>query len=307
MSGGEPGYVPPDHETTTEFPIPSAPPADATAPDGAFDTFGAFDADRAVQDAPVDASPAETVTDEPVTEAMTTVTGLPAANAGPMPSRPPEPAPPPAPSAPSAPKGDGRGRSRALAGAAVAAVAVVGAGAVVAVLMGGGSGTPERSAAATTSASAAPTATPATPSAAPGVPAPSASATPSAPSASGGPTTAASGAPSAAGARPTMGVVMTGNGITHRLVQRDEGYYEGELLIANRGSAPMANWTVTFAAPGADVKNVWGGRLARRGSAAEIVAAEPIPPGETLEVRYGAAGEAVSPQGCRLNGRPCGF
>ncbi|CNE08150.1 Cellulose binding domain [Mycobacterium tuberculosis] len=128
-----------------------------------------------------------------------------------------------------------------------------------------------------------------------------------------------SAAPPAAGRPPAgpppvttapIGPLVEGEGITYQLVQRDEGYFEGKIVITNRTDRPMRTWKLTFRTPGADVKNIWGARLVRGGEKAEIRnldGAPAIPPGGTWDVQFGAAGPASTPRGCELNGAACGF
>ncbi|WP_396452491.1 cellulose binding domain-containing protein [Actinomadura sp.] len=107
-----------------------------------------------------------------------------------------------------------------------------------------------------------------------------------------------------------IGPLVRGKGITYQLVQQDEGYFEGRMVITNRTDRPMKTWKLTFRAPGADVKNIWGARLVRGGEKVEIRnldGAPAIPPGGTWEIQYGAAGRASTPKGCELNGGACGF
>ncbi|GAA4068777.1 hypothetical protein GCM10022214_24720 [Actinomadura miaoliensis] len=104
--------------------------------------------------------------------------------------------------------------------------------------------------------------------------------------------------------------MVRGEGITYQVVQQDPGYFEGEFAVTNRTGRPLTNWRITFDAPGANVKNIWGGRLVRGGSTVEIQNAEgarPIPVGATWEVRFGAEGTPSGPENCRVNGSPCGF
>ncbi|WP_395108676.1 cellulose binding domain-containing protein [Actinomadura sp. SCN-SB] len=108
---------------------------------------------------------------------------------------------------------------------------------------------------------------------------------------------------------PPIGPVVTGDGITYQLVQRDPGYFEGKLVITNRSREPMRAWRITFTVPDANVKNIWGGRLVRKGEKVEISNLENAPaiqPGATWEIQYGAEGSPVQPEKCRLNGEPCG-
>ncbi|MCP9983551.1 cellulose binding domain-containing protein [Actinomadura madurae] len=107
-----------------------------------------------------------------------------------------------------------------------------------------------------------------------------------------------------------IGPLVKGKGITYQLVQQDEGYFEGKMVITNRTSKPMKTWKLTFQAPRADVKNIWGARLVHGGSTVEIrnlEGAPAIPPGGTWDVQFGAAGPASTPKSCKLNGKACGF
>jgi len=103
---------------------------------------------------------------------------------------------------------------------------------------------------------------------------------------------------------------MEGDGITYQLVQQDEGYFEGRMVITNRTGRPMRTWKITFRTPGADVKNIWGGKLVEGGERAVIEnldGAPAIPPGGTWAVQFGASGATTAPKGCKLNGEACGF
>ncbi|MBD2898345.1 hypothetical protein amrb99_73150 [Actinomadura sp. RB99] len=113
-----------------------------------------------------------------------------------------------------------------------------------------------------------------------------------------------------ASGRPTPGSVATGSGITYRLVQQDDGYYEGRFVITNRTGRPMRTWRVSFDAPGADVRSVWDARLVQGGAHPVIEnadGADPIPPGGTLDVQFGASGVPAAPRACLFNGAACGF
>ncbi|MEV3922238.1 cellulose binding domain-containing protein [Actinomadura coerulea] len=107
-----------------------------------------------------------------------------------------------------------------------------------------------------------------------------------------------------------VGPLVQGKGITYQLVQQDSGYFEGKMVITNRTRKPLKAWKLTFKAPGADVKNIWGARLVRGGSTVEIRNLDGVPaiqPGATWDVQFGAAGTAATPKSCALNGRACGF
>lgn len=104
--------------------------------------------------------------------------------------------------------------------------------------------------------------------------------------------------------------LRSGDNVTYQLMQRDEGYFEGTFAITNPGSEPMPSWTLTFSVKGANVRNVWGGRLVRGGETAIIgnaPGAAAIPPGGSIEVRFGADGAPSDPATCEVNGRSCGF
>ncbi|MEU6746998.1 cellulose binding domain-containing protein [Spirillospora sp. NPDC046719] len=104
--------------------------------------------------------------------------------------------------------------------------------------------------------------------------------------------------------------VATGSGISYRLVQQDDGYYEGRFVITNRTGRPMRTWRVSFDAPGADVRSVWDARLVQGGAHPVIEnadGADPIPPGGTMDVQFGASGVPAAPRACLFNGAACGF
>ncbi|NVI90500.1 cellulose binding domain-containing protein [Actinomadura sp. BRA 177] len=211
--------------------------------------------------------------------------------------------PQPDATAPAMPSG-GRSRRPIIFAGAIGAVVLIAAAAVVVLLLTrGGSDDEGKTAQSPSPAASAPVeAGGATGGPAPGEPAPSqAPATPPA----GGPP----GTPPPATTAP-IGPLVEGKGITYQLVQQDEGYFEGKIVITNRTDRPMKTWKLTFRAPGADVKNIWGARLVRGGEKVEIEnleGAPAIPPGGTWEVQYGAAGPASTPKGCEINGRACGF
>ncbi|KAB2342436.1 hypothetical protein F8566_38465 [Actinomadura rudentiformis] len=218
--------------------------------------------------------------------------------------------PPPMPGAPmpQAPAARGRSRWPVLLVAIGAVVAILAVAAVGAVLWQRDDGSKKTSA-----GKPAPSATP------------TASATPSGPATatpSGTPAATATPTPTGAGAvpptapvpptptAPPVGPVVSGNGITYQLMQQDPGYYEGRMVFTNRTGKPMKSWKITFDAPGANVKNIWGARLVRKGDRVEIQplkGAPPVPPGATWEIQYGAAGTAANPKGCKINGKACGF
>jgi Cellulose binding domain len=296
----EPGYVPPDHTTTVEFARPAPPSAagsesgqdEVAAADPAVETAG--EPEPAIVDAvamaadtpdPVEEAPAP----DPVEEAPAPDPGD-RRIAGPPPADPPPPVmtnPVLAGFGPKPPREKGAARPQrfavlfALAAAVLVMVVALGA---VSLLSGGGSDGNDDTAPRTHS-SRAPSGTPA-----------------------GG---KASGRPTP-GARPAppVGSVVTGNGITYRVVQQDAGYYEARFVITNRTGRPMETWRLSFDARGADVRNVWDARLVRAGSHPVIQnadGADPIPPGGTMDVQYGASGTPAMPGTCLLNGAACGL
>ncbi|MBA9007312.1 cellulose binding domain-containing protein [Thermomonospora cellulosilytica] len=262
------------------------------------------------------ASPAEPAPVSP--DAATPPGGMPSgqptaptAPAGPVASA--HPAPPPPPGQPTAP-GNAR-PSRApkalllVAGVIALALVVTGAALGLVALSGDDDGG-EAAGTKPTSWNAAPTAPPggsAPPNPGTGTPPGTAPAPTDAPTA-GAP---APGPPTqAAPPRTPIGPVLTGDGLTYQLVQQDPGYFEGLVVITNRGSAPVTDWSITFQINGANVKNVWGGRLVRGGTSVEIRNLDGAPavgPGATWEVRFGAEGTPAQPRDCLFNGRSCGF
>ncbi|HEX6469027.1 MAG TPA: cellulose binding domain-containing protein [Streptosporangiaceae bacterium] len=113
---------------------------------------------------------------------------------------------------------------------------------------------------------------------------------------------------SAAGAAPGGAPFTRGRVVSYVTTLREPGYFEGLLTLTNRTGAALAGWQVSLAYPGAYVKSVWGGVLVRAGADAVIRgtgAAASIPPGGTVQVRFGAAGSPSAPRGCTLNGGPC--
>ncbi|TDC19484.1 cellulose binding domain-containing protein [Actinomadura bangladeshensis] len=223
--------------------------------------------------------------------------------------------PPPGETAPAMPSGGvppSRSRRPMALVAVIAAVVVLAAAAVVVLLLtrggsdgGGKAAAPPSPAASTPVEAGGPTdgPAPAGPGASPPVEAPAA------PPAAGQPPAGRPGTPPPATTAP-IGPLVEGEGITYQLVQRDEGYFEGRMVITNRTDRPMKTWKLTFRAPGADVKNIWGARLVHGGEKVEIRNLDgvpAIPPGGTWDVQFGAAGPASTPKGCELNGRTCGF
>ncbi|WP_119729181.1 cellulose binding domain-containing protein [Thermomonospora amylolytica] len=236
--------------------------------------------------------------------------GQPTAPAAPVASA--HPAPPPPPGPPTAP-GNAR-PSRApkalllVAGVIALALVVTGAALGLVALSGDDGGE---------AAGTKPTNWNATPTAPPGGSAPPNPGTGTPPGTAPAPTDVpTAGAPppgpptQAAPPRTPIGPVLTGDGLTYQLVQQDPGYFEGLVVITNRGSAPVTDWSITFQINGANVKNVWGGRLVRGGTSVEIRNLDGAPavgPGATWEVRFGAEGTPAQPRDCLFNGRSCGF
>jgi hypothetical protein len=209
----------------------------------------------------------------------------------------------------SAPPSQGKTRRPLLLALAILAMLAVGAGAIVAAIVLSGGGEPTRKK--PTAQSAAPT------EPAPAEPVPTGAGAPASPGTTQSPAPGQAPAPSQSpglqAPPPTVapvGPVVPGKGITYQLVQRDPGYFEGKLVITNKTGEPMTDWKITFDAPGANVKNIWGARLVRKGDKVEIQNLEnapAIPPGATWDVQFGAEGPAGDPKNCRLNGKPCGF
>ncbi|MFB4304189.1 cellulose binding domain-containing protein [Actinomadura sp. NTSP31] len=289
MSGEEPGYVPPDHTTTVEFrrPAPEGERAepDTTAPDppesGGPPAAPEPAADVTAPDPPDEVEGAldpddRRVAGQPAPDGERGTAPSAADGPGTM-TNPVVPGfGPQSPRAATAARPRRYGVITALAAAVLVMLVALGA---VSLLSGGGSDedpAPQAPAVKTTRASGRPS--------------------PSRPARRG-----------PAPAEVPVGTVVTGDGITFQVVQRDEGYYEGRLVIANRTRRPMNAWRVSFDAPGADVRNVWEGRLVRGGSHPIIEGAGPIPPGGTLDVQYGASGVPTTPGRCLLNGAACGF
>ncbi|GAA4639682.1 hypothetical protein GCM10023196_102280 [Actinoallomurus vinaceus] len=110
--------------------------------------------------------------------------------------------------------------------------------------------------------------------------------------------------------RPSGQAAPPGAQIAYRTVERDRGYFEGTVTIANHGDQPMRSWTLSFRYPGAQIHNTWDAVLQRKGEDAILTGtatARPIAPGATLEVRFGGSGSPSMPTDCRLNGAPCAF
>ncbi|GAA2093120.1 cellulose binding domain-containing protein [Actinomadura alba] len=225
-------------------------------------------------------------------------------------------APPPGTNGPPhlAPPGPGGRRPKVLIGAGAGAAVIV-AGVLAAVLLSGGE--PGRSGAAAAGPSTAPAASaapsigptgspgPETAPTASGSPAPGAGQVPVQPSAPGEVTP--SGAPDGAPVAPEQ---QNGPRVRYQTVQHDPGYFEGVLTFTNQTGATMHAWEVSFTYPGANVKNIWDAVLVRGGDHPVIRSmrtAEAIPPGGSLEVRFGAEGSPAAPADCLFGGRPCAF
>ncbi|TDE32228.1 hypothetical protein E1289_16125 [Actinomadura sp. 6K520] len=199
----------------------------------------------------------------------------------------------------------------ALAGGLVVLLAAAG---VAVLLLTNGGGKDDKAGAGTSPAASAPATEGGGPAPAPSG-GPPQSGAPAVPPASGAPAAPPEGAPGQQPASPPVptapiGPVLRGTGITYQLVQQDEGYFEGRMIITNRTDEPMKTWELTFTTPGAEVKNIWGAKLAKGGEKVEIKNlddAPAIPPGGTWDVQFGAAGATTTPEGCKLNGKACGF
>ncbi|WP_344589679.1 cellulose binding domain-containing protein [Actinomadura vinacea] len=325
----------PEPSPSAEEPAPAQTPSEpppvvtaAAAEQGPWtEQFGAEEATGNAQAAP------------PAPDAPTGPT-MPRRESGPAPAESPtSPAPPPAPLpalspsvglppgtpvGPAAPAATaaapaGKPRRPVLLAAVIAAMLVIGVGAIVTAIMASGSDDPDGRPAARSAPPAtgpAPSSPPASgPSGAPSGPqSPGATAAP-APGADPGASEPAQAPGGAGGAVPPppaapAGPVVQGDGITYQLVQSDPGYYEGKFVFTNRSGRPMNDWTITFDAPGANVKNIWGARLTRGGDKVEIRNLEnapPVQPGATWEIQFGAEGTAANPRTCLVNGAPCGF
>jgi hypothetical protein len=108
--------------------------------------------------------------------------------------------------------------------------------------------------------------------------------------------------------QPTAAAPVTK--LRYQTVERDTGYFEGTVMLVNRGDKPVTAWTLSFTYPGADIRNAWDVDLRQKGSAVVIAnapTAAPIAPGHSFEVRFGGAGRPGTPTACRLNGAPCTF
>lgn len=213
-----------------------------------------------------------------------------------------------------------KGRRRVVVLAAVlAAAAVVAVGGLVALKLRDGDGEPAASPRAPSASSAGPqggAATSAPPAQAEPTPSETAPSPPSTRTPAPGGGAPDAGAPTetppeaAPPATPPARPVLRGDGVTYRVVQEDPGYFEGEFVLTNRTGGPLTTWRIAFDAPGANVKNIWGGRLVRGGAHVEIEnlpGAPAIPPGAEFKVRFGAEGAPSGPDRCRVNGSPCGF
>ncbi|WP_433182535.1 cellulose binding domain-containing protein [Actinoallomurus sp. CA-150999] len=111
-------------------------------------------------------------------------------------------------------------------------------------------------------------------------------------------------------APPVRQPAPPGAQIAYRTVERDAGYFEGTVTIANQGAQPMRSWSLSFRYPGANIHNTWDAVLQRQGEDTTLTGtatARPIAPGATLEVRFGGSGTPSMPTDCRLNGTPCAF
>lgn len=292
MSGDERRYVPPDPPTATEFTGPAADPG-ATDPDppAASDAPGAAPSDTA-PDVPEPEEPARPEEPDPEDVRVAPLHAPPAKprrSGGTAELADPDVRGVPGGSdVPRAARGrDLRGLAVALgAGVLVVAVAI---GAMFALGDGGGEARSPAPDASPRAAEPVPTSVP--PTGAPGTP------------------TAAAGAPSAGTPSPGPGA-LRGDGVTYEVVQRDSGYYEGTFVLTNRTGRPMASWRLSFLVPGADVRNVWGGRLVQNGGPVVIEnapGAAAVPPDGTVTVRFGAAGTPAAPAECVLNGAGCGL
>lgn len=239
--------------------------------------------------------------------------------ASPMPAPAPVPAPvparvpPPDATAPAMPSGGApvpRSRRPMILIAVIVAVVLLAAAVLTALLYAGREEKTGKPASPAASAPAAGGATDGPAPTAPGTPSPGgAPATPPAAAPTAGRPPVQPGTPPPATTAP-IGPLVQGKGITYQLVQQDDGYFEGRMVITNRTDRPMKTWKLTFRAPGADVKNIWGARLVHGGEKVEIKnldGAPAIPPGGTWEVQFGAAGHASTPKGCELNGKACGL
>ena len=102
-----------------------------------------------------------------------------------------------------------------------------------------------------------------------------------------------------------------GQTFPYRVISQDQGYFEETVTVVNRTGRPWTTWQLSFTVPGANVRDIWGGVLAQRGTD-PIVRNAPaqavVQPGDSFEITFGASGDTVmAPQNCTFNGSPCTF
>lgn len=102
-----------------------------------------------------------------------------------------------------------------------------------------------------------------------------------------------------------------GISVTYQTVEVAQGYFEGELRLVNETGAALPDWTLSFAYPGASIRNVWGGESRTEADGRVVVTGTadtaPVAAGAWVSVRFGGSGAPSRPEGCTVNGEACGF
>ena len=78
----------------------------------------------------------------------------------------------------------------------------------------------------------------------------------------------------------------------------------GSYLIANRGSAPLPTWRLTFTYPRGHVTVVSPATSNKSGKTVTVSGGQ-IPPGGQVTVRFESNGRTATPEGCTLNDQSC--
>ncbi|WP_018655300.1 cellulose binding domain-containing protein [Actinomadura flavalba] len=96
--------------------------------------------------------------------------------------------------------------------------------------------------------------------------------------------------------------------VAFRLAERGATGFTGTATITNRGSAPVARWSLAFALPDATVRSAQGGEVVetgRRGWVRSPAGAPALEPGQSVKIVFRAAGTAGGPRTCVLNREEC--
>ncbi|GAB2601847.1 cellulase family glycosylhydrolase [Streptomyces capparidis] len=98
--------------------------------------------------------------------------------------------------------------------------------------------------------------------------------------------------------------------VRYRVVGQWSGGFQGEIVIGNKGTSPVSDWTLVFAFPGGQtITNMWGGTPRQSGDSVTVTPASytsTIPAGGSVTLGFVArGGTGAPPSSFTLNGGAC--